>query len=294
MTNTLARTLSSLFLAAAFLAPSAAAQKVATKPVSCAEQGFQFKPLKGFDAVPINGDGVEVLKFGARDGDVVAFAFLDKDADKKDEGRSVAKKRRGDIIKHLTKSYNGFTKKRALEPDIDETVEIDGIESQHRQYVIKLKDFSYTLEIWSFPLTHADIHLLYVVKDEMDRKWRTAIDKSAKSFTQIERSAKEEIDTSSRSFEDQMAWAESEAEKVEGWHAIGTKSKRFVVLTNATKKTFIDEVLKRLEISRDLYERDFPPPEGFNAVSVVRICKNGDEFISVIDLDRVVDADAND
>lgn len=280
MTHLLARTLSLslLLLTAAILAPSAIAQKVASKPVVCADEGFQFKALKGFDAVPINGDGVEVLKFGDGDGDIVAYAFHDRDSKKGDQGRSVAKKKRRGIVDYLEGRYRGFTKKRAKSPDIDETVEIDGLESQHRQYLIELADFNYTIEIWSFALTHADIHLLYVVKDKMDRKWRTAIDKSAKSFKQIEREEKAEIDTSSRSFEDQLAWAENEASKVEGWHAIGTKSKRFVVLTNATKKTFIDEVLKRLEVSRDLYERDFPPPEGFNAVSVVRICKNGDEF----------------
>ena len=62
------------------------------------------------------------------------------------------------------------------------------------------------------------------------------------------------------------------------WRAIGTPSKRFVVLTNATKKAFIKEVLKRLEVSRDVYEQDFPPPADFNAGSVIRICKSREEF----------------
>ena len=59
---------------------------------------------------------------------------------------------------------------------------------------------------------------------------------------------------------------------------IQRRSKRFVVLTNATKKAFIKEVLKRLEVSRDVYEKDFPPPADFNAVSVIRICRDREEF----------------
>ncbi|MEE2938907.1 MAG: hypothetical protein VX460_00850, partial [Planctomycetota bacterium] len=60
--------------------------------------------------------------------------------------------------------------------------------------------------------------------------------------------------------------------------AIGTPSKRFVILTNAEKQAFIKEVIKRLEISRDVFEEDFPPPADFKAVSVVRICKDRQEF----------------
>ena len=280
MIHTLARTLTLLLLAAAALAPAAFAQKVVSKPVDCKEEGFQFKPLRDFDAVPIDGDGVEVLKFGSDKGDIVAYAFKDRASGKVDKGRSVAKKRRQDIIEYLDGRYKGFNEKKAKSPDIDETVKIDGIEAKHRRYTIELADFSFSLDVWSFPLSHADIHLLFVVKDEMDRRWNAAVTKSAKSFKQIERVAAKEIDTSSRTFEDQLAWAENEASKVEGWNAIGTKSKRFVVLTNATKKAIIKEVLDRLEVSRDLYERDFPPPDDFKAVSVVRICKSAEEFRS--------------
>ncbi|MEM9380201.1 MAG: hypothetical protein AAGB93_09670 [Planctomycetota bacterium] len=278
MIHTLARTLSLLALTAALLAPTALAQKVSSKPVDCPEEGFQFKPLKDFDAVPIDGDGVEVLKFGADNGDIVAFAFKDQDSGKAEEGRSVAKKRRRDVLDYLEGRYKGFNEKKAKAPDIDETVKIDGIEAKHRRFTMDLGDLEYSLDIWSFPMSHADIHLLFVVKDEIDRRWNSAVTKSAKSFKKIERVAAKEIDTSSRTFEDQLAWAENEASKVDGWRAIGTKSKRFVVLTNATKKAFIEEVLDRLEVSRDLYERDFPPPDDFKAVSVVRICKDREEF----------------
>ena len=98
------------------------------------------------------------------------------------------------------------------------------------------------------------------------------------SFEEIERAADDGIDGSSRTYEDQLKFAEKEAARTPGWRAIGTPSKRFVILTNAEKQAFIKEVIKRLEISRDVFEEDFPPPADFKAVSVVRICKDRQEF----------------
>ncbi|MDG1051546.1 MAG: hypothetical protein P8M11_09905 [Planctomycetota bacterium] len=253
------------------------AQKVARKPVACPEQGFQFKPLDKFSAVPIDGGkgSSEALKFAKDRRTIVAYSFEDERGDEEaEEGRTVAKKKRKSILGFLKGSYQGFTDKVGKNPVIDEEVEIDGLTAKHLRFTLEWG----SLDVWSFPLKHADIHLVYQGTGELDKKWAKAFGQSAESFEQIERVTAEEIDTSSRSFEDQLAWAEAEAAKVEGWRAIGTPSKRFVVLTNATKKAFIKEVLKRLEVSRDVYEKDFPPPADFNAVSVIRICRDREEF----------------
>lgn len=255
------------------------AQKVVRKPVACPEQGFQFRPLDKFDAIPIDGKGSEeALKFALDQRSIVAYAFGNEESDEEvEEGRTSAKKRRKSILGTL-KGYIGFTDKVGKNPAVDEEVEIEGLTAKHLRFDVDAGDLQYTIEVYSFPLKHADIHLVYFLTGELDRKWAKAIKQSAESFEVIERVVADEIDTSSRSFEDQLAWAEAEAAKVEGWRAIGTPSKRFVVLTNATKKAFIKEVLKRLEVSRDVYEQDFPPPADFNAVSVIRICKSREEF----------------
>ena len=189
------------------------AQKVARKPVACPEQGFQFKPLDKFSAVPIDGGkgSSEALKFAKDRRTIVAYSFEDERGDEEaEEGRTVAKKKRKSILGSLKGSYQGFTDKVGKNPVIDEEVEIDGLTAKHLRFTLEWG----SLDVWSFPLKHADIHLVYQGTGELDKKWAKAFGQSAESFEQIERVTAEEIDTSSRSFEDQLAWAEAEAAKV--------------------------------------------------------------------------------
>jgi len=128
-------------------------------------------------------------------------------------------------------------------------------------------------------MDHGDIAICYFILDEIDNKRDKGLAQSAESCELIERVAKVEVDNSERTYESQMEWAEQQAAATPGWEAIGTPSKRFVILTNSTKKAFVEEVIKRLEISRDQYEEDFPPPPTFDAVSVIRICADKEEFM---------------
>ncbi|MEM6675256.1 MAG: hypothetical protein AAF726_20580 [Planctomycetota bacterium] len=275
-----------VLLAAFALATPAVAQKVARKATECPEHGFKFKAIADLEAIPIDGDrGREALKFSGDDANLIVFAFEsedEEDGEEVEEGRTVAKKKRQDIVEWLRgpfkSNFPGFSEKRAESPDVDEKVEIDDVEARHRRYLIPSGDGSYGIDIWSFPMSHADVHFVYHVREEFDRKWERAATKSAKSFERIEIVEAKEIDTSSMSYEDQLAWAEQEAQAVEGWYAVGTPSKRFVILTNAEKKRFVNEVIDRLEVSRNLYEQDFPPPDDFDAVSVIRICNSREEF----------------
>ena len=120
----------------------------------------------------------------------------------------------------------------------------------------------------------------------LDRKTRKETELNQASadrvllLERIERVAEKVIDVSGLDFDSQMAWAEQEASKTEGWRAIGTKSKRFVLLVHNDDERFLKTRIKRLEVSRDLYEKDFPPPPTFDAVSVVRVCKDAEEFQS--------------
>ena len=101
------------------------AQKVVRKPVACPEQGFQFRPLDKFDAIPIDGKGSEeALKFALDQRSIVAYAFGNEESDEKvEEGRTSAKKRRKSILGTL-KGYIGFTDKVGKNPAVDEEVEV--------------------------------------------------------------------------------------------------------------------------------------------------------------------------
>lgn len=262
------------------LAAPADAQKVVRKAFEVPTEGFKFRPLAGYEAVPPGGrDRREVAKFIDDDSSLIAYAFASPKVEEDGEtGRSRTGGRRAKIETQLR--YRGFDDVRS-EPTVDETHEIDGLDARQRRWEWEMdlgrgKPNPVFLEVWSVSMKHADIHLVYFVFEKYTGRWGGAIKKSAESFEEIDRLAP--AAQGSRSFADQLEAAEREAAKTPGWRAIGTPSKRFVILTNATKQAFVKEVIKRLEISRDVFEKDFPPPADFNAVSVVRVCKDREEF----------------
>lgn len=273
-----------------FAAPSwASPQKVSRKYTEYPSQGFKFKALKDFEAVPAGGmgDDDQVFKFSDDQDEIRGYAFAtptvesdDESGDDDDPRTRAAGKRRS--IDTVVNTFYGY-EKAAEEPTLDETLEVDGVEVRRKRVEWvwqdnRGKDSPRFIEIWSYPLKHADIHIVYFALEEFDSRWEKAIERSGESFEQIERVVLDEIDISERTYASQLEWAEREAAKTEGWRAIGTPSERFVILTNAEKDRFVDDVIERLEISRDIYERDFPPPDDFKAVSVVRICKDVEEF----------------
>ncbi|MFT6110240.1 MAG: hypothetical protein ACJA2W_003165 [Planctomycetota bacterium] len=276
------------FMATALPVTAAPAQRVAKSFVECPSQGFQFKPLDKFDSIPVDSSrgGETVLRMGQDQSTITAYAAANQVVEgKAKKGESVAKKARRSVTSIIADiGYRGLSKKDIKNPTIEEEVEIEGLTVKHLQFnwVIRSEqpksETPVVLDVWSYPLDHADIHIAYFIAEELDSKLEKALRSSAESFELIERIAEVEIDVSERTYESQMEWAEQEAAKTPGWQAIGTPSERFVILTNAEKMAFVKEVIERLEISRDIYEQDFPPPAGFDAVSVVRICANADEF----------------
>jgi hypothetical protein len=60
------------------------------------------------------------------------------------------------------------------------------------------------------------------------------------------------------------------------------ESENYVVLTSLpqAKEEMILEIMSRLKKIRRQYEKDFPPPQKIEAVSIVRICKNREEYLN--------------
>ena len=76
-------------------------------------------------------------------------------------------------------------------------------------------------------------------------------------------------------FDPEAFRAARKADLAEGWKAVDTP--HYLVLHHVDDK-FASNIAKRLEACRSLYERMFPPRTNLTAVSVVRVCKNRDEY----------------
>lgn len=75
---------------------------------------------------------------------------------------------------------------------------------------------------------------------------------------------------------EKIKWAENNVKALAGWFVMPTDN--YVIVSN-TDKPFCKEIGKRLEtLRRDVYEKLFPPESPIAAVSIVRVCKNLDEY----------------
>jgi len=252
------------------------AQKLAGKFYEDAANGYRFKPLDGYVGVPVQPgeDSGLVTQMTSGSNEIHVYALYDAAAQEGADGRTTAAKRRVDITAVLN-NFSGF-KAIADKPESDEQIKVKDLEARRR--IWSLKDWY--LESWTFTLSHADIVLVYISeKERFDKKWRATIDSSGKSFQVIERKAADAVVLGEgATYEQQLAKAATDAKVTPGWRALPTPSKKFIIVTNCEKPQFIDEVIKRLEGSRIIFELDYPPPPGFDAVSIVRICGSEEEF----------------
>jgi hypothetical protein len=116
------------------------------------------------------------------------------------------------------------------------------------------------------------------VPEEHAKKWLKVYEQSAKTFAETGHSEAGAELMEGASYEELLAYHKADAAKVPGWTAMPTPSKKFILKTSSTNKKFLDEVTLRLEKSRELYEADFPPPKGFDHVSIVRVCASEEQF----------------
>jgi hypothetical protein len=74
--------------------------------------------------------------------------------------------------------------------------------------------------------------------------------------------------------------AEITKRQTKGWWF--KESEHYVVLTSLpqTKEEFVGEIISRLKKLRRVFEKDFPPSGAIDAVSIVRVCKNREEYLN--------------
>ena len=122
----------------------------------------------------------------------------------------------------------------------------------------------------------------YPSGDKRDaKKWSKAVTKSMKSLRTMRKGGddSEMADVNSESrYEDLIAYHQREVDQTPGWDLIETPGKQYLIKTNSKDRKDIKTVIKRLEASRHLFEKDFPPHQPIASISVVRICNTSEEF----------------
>ncbi len=165
-------------------------------------------------------------------------------------------------------------------PELQEEEEkkIKGLVAKHEVWMGDNGDVNLVFDCWTFHLADHDIVLLFAVPEQHFKKWKKVFAGSAKTFEEIEREEATDFVSSAGSYEDLLAYHTDEVSRTPGWDIVEVPSQRYIIKTSSTDKKFLKTIVDRLEKSRDLYERDFPPDRPIENISVVRVCATMEEF----------------
>ena len=195
------------------------------------------------------------------------------------KGRVTTEKGRQDLGGLLKLLYGHFRDFDISEPEADEETKIKKLDVHHRTWTAFTGDYDITLDTYTFRLPDRDIALVFDVATQHEKKWTKVFSKVAKTFELMEREQAMSLGKKA-TYEEVLAYHEQEASRTPGWRVVRTPSERFVIKTSSDNDRFIDNVIDRLEASRDLFEKEFPPDKPIDHVSVVRVCADEEEFHS--------------
>ncbi len=296
-----------LTLAVAFagLAPSAPAQKarVGRKYFEDHHYGYRFRYPDGWMVVPVRQSQAErgVLTkmdgpaVNVRVGNAVGQVNLNLQVLKfepraavtrtEDEGTGGLRERvktdssRPTIADYL-QTFKDIWGLRDFEAEEPKEGKAHGLPMRYQAFRAFNGQFDLAFHTYTFPLTDYDIVLVFLVPREHERKWVKVFTGCAKTFEIIEREAAVALkDERTASYEELLAYYRDQASRTEGWEVLETPSQRYIVLTSSDDRRFLQTLISRLEASRDLFERDFPPSRPLTHVSVLRVCSTYDEFL---------------
>lgn len=291
--------------AVAILTPDASAQsaKLGKKYHTDEAHGYKFKYPHEWLIVPVQPrfkdfgmvcqmDGPDIAtKIGSlgvsnTNTDLVILQFEERvaapttgDGDGGLRNRVEAEKGREDIADVIPRYMGSLRDFEKEAPEVDEEVKVKSLTAHHRTWNAFTGDYDITIDTWTFHLSDRDICLVFDVAEQNSKKWLRVFEKAAKTFAEVDRVEQSELEKGS-SYEDLLAFHMEEASQTPGWRAISTPSRKYIIKTSSDNEKFLDEVIERLEKSRELYVRDFPPSTPIEVVSVVRVCGTADEFHS--------------
>lgn len=126
---------------------------------------------------------------------------------------------------------------------------------------------------------HADVAVEAQVLAEQWDKFKKEVGKSIRTFQFIERAVPAGTDDLPQDASEQDRFLQEQIDKLPpGWYHHWSPRKRYLFLSDA-EKPFTVELSRHIEAIRDVYEQLYPPDRPIEAVSIVRVCKNRDEYI---------------
>ncbi|MFK5955895.1 MAG: hypothetical protein QM477_05560 [Planctomycetota bacterium] len=298
-----------------FLAPEAHAQKSSSKYREFPAYGFEFKPLKEFLDVPSDQGRKSAGVIGTlkaergptvktESNDRITFnptcvvIKIDPQAATTD-GSSKGGSLRGRVNtdqagEKSVKEYVSMLAGPALRRDEfklvvpeESTLKAKGIvgkrESLTTYVVYEQGGFDVIYDCYTFQLPDYKILFIwdYPADKKIAKKWGKAVEKSMKSFrvNMEDRtvSTVRKVNAES-SYEDLLEFHTHDVAQTPGWRLLEVPSKQYLIKTNSDNKKNLNKVIKRLEASRRLFEKDFPPSTPITSISVVRICASLDDF----------------
>ena len=264
---------------------AAAPQRLGKAPFEDALHGLRMRIPSRWpaQALPAGSDRVEVIQhFDSGDGAHLLVSLWSDPTDTEDDPHpvlslplAVNRVLAGGSLRR------GIGRKRWSKPLVDERVPLDDRELRHLQFRFPESDdepCSWFVDAWVIPGGEEDIGIAYVFGGEdvrpPNRRVRKLIEGTVASVERFE-----VIDLSEASgYEQVLAYHRAEVAPLANWRIVETDSRKFLLKTSHDDAGFVEDVVERLEASRLLFEADFPPPEGFDAVSVVRLCSSDREF----------------
>ena len=125
-----------------------------------------------------------------------------------------------------------------------------------------------------------DIAFVYALPEpKFDGKWERVFKQSAATFRLAEREAParaaDEADPNSP--EGQIARAREEASRTPGWKAEATDN--YIVLSSTDDARFLNDVKKRIEAIRTVYEEIYPSDRKLEKLPILRVTKDFDEYL---------------
>jgi hypothetical protein len=296
-----------LVAALVFIHPTeASSQKLGSKWYEDTELGYKFKPLKDWSATPLPSDRLaagQILNFNADKAKSVKlaanrrtnllfslFAFrLDQPISTTGgnggglRGRVKEQTKRPTVEEMIPQFFQVRDFQENLNEPFQEPEEVKitkDFYARHATYrAFSPEGFDTLLDTWTFYFEDYDIAFVWLVPEQYAKKNLKAFEKSMKSLRKIDRKEGARKVAGDGDYNSFLKYQQSLAAKTPGWKVVETPSKDFMLVTSSDDKRFLADVIERLEKSRKLYEKDFPPNTEFDFVSMVRVCASKSEMM---------------
>ncbi|MBI1851191.1 MAG: hypothetical protein HYR85_12685 [Planctomycetes bacterium] len=264
------------------------------------EEGFSLRMPDQFEPIPpkkaeapwelVEFKGpmlIEYAKAGAvryeSNGTAVRFTSLRTGSDRA-PSESNAKPDRGELLRQVgPKTVKEWLEKNPFRRAAKMTKEKD-----FALGALKGKIYEYTIEgdygsgyqgsAVSLPSPDGEFGIAYeIMKKDFD-KWSPVFMtsfKSIKFFPRESGSSGSAASADASPRDKRLAEVQEKIKGMKGWYCFATD--HYVILSD-TDRELVKEVSRHLESIRKLYEKMFPPTKPIEAVSVVRICKNENDY----------------